>query len=979
MLRSFSFRLALSALLLPSLVAASAQTALPKRIVGAVSNASRTTIANSVHGQAKAAADLGATDPGMKLQGMTIHFNMTDAQSTALDVLLANQQNPASAQYHQWLTPAQYGAQFGVSSADIATISAWLSSQGFTVNGVPAGSNAISFNGTVGQAEAAFGTSIHNLSYNGETHFANVSDISVPSAFGSLVTGVTGLHNFRLKSKARTSVVKAPVKSAFTSSISGSHYVAPGDFYNIYDETPLLNNSINGTGVTIAVVGQTDVLATDIAAFRAASGLSVNAPTLDLVPAATYGGCDPGIYTSITAAQKACDDGYPPTSDDLAESSLDLEWAGAVAPGATVAFIYSQDVLGISLYYAIEANVAPIISLTYGLCEQGWGSTEINLLNGYFKQANAQGQTISVAAGDGGAADCDAGTTAIEGLAVDFPGSSPYVTDLGGTEFTDTTGTYWLSADATLAAGTAVPGATYSATGYIPEMVWNDNTSGATFSAGGGGVSAYFTKPAWQVGTPADSSRDVPDLSLNASDAHDPYLYCAAGSCVTGFRASDGQTLTVAGGTSFAAPNFAGILALIEQKTGSKIGNANPTIYALANSSTYKTSVFHDTTVGNNDDPCTSGTTGCPTGVTQVGYSATAGYDVASGWGSVDASQLVNAWTGVTPLGAGTLGANISTTNLSATPTSAVATVAGTNVSVLTASVTGTAATPTGTVQFLIDNVAVGSPVTLSSGVATYNLGVTCSLLGAHSASASYSGDGNYQGSKGPALYGASAGATGGASYSSNGTVGTTPLTITGSAGSCPDFSVTPASTTLSAATISSSSTLVVTAASVNAFTGTVTFSATTTSNGSGYAPTFTFTPASVTLTSGGTATTTLNISVPIAELQTPHLFPNSGSGIELAKNGGRIPWYAAGSGVTIASLLLIVLPRRRRLGALLVLLLSVAVVGGAGGCGASNTVSAPAVTATAAGTYAITIVGTYTSTSGSVNAHSTTVTYTVP
>ena len=293
---------------------------------------------------------------------------------------------------------------------------------------------------------------------------------------------------------------------------------------------------------------------------------------------------------------------------------------------------------------------------------------------------------------------------------------------MGGTMFNEGTATgatnNWLATDATFTAGTAVPLATYSATGYIPEAAWNDASLGA-YGGGGGGASAFFTKPTWQVGTPADAARDVPDLSLNASDGHDQLLLCvnvATGvSCGSGFRVSaSNSNLDAAGGTSFDSPIFGGMLALVEQKIGSRVGNANQTIYALGNNSTYykpgqntatnSTVVFNDVTNGNNAMACTAGSQSCGSGGT-AGYNAVNGYDLATGWGSVNLTNLANDWALVTPLGVGTLGSTTSVTNLSTSTSTATV---GATVT-LTATVTGSVSTPTGTVTFLANNVALAS------------------------------------------------------------------------------------------------------------------------------------------------------------------------------------------------------------------------------------------------------------------------------
>ena len=975
---------------------AAVQNSVADRIDTPVSDSIHVAIPESVHPRARVAADLGLAAANTRLQGMSIRFTMTAAQEAALDQLLVDLQDSSSPRYHQWLTPAQFAAQFGLSSGDIAKVTAWLTSQGFTVTGVAQGGTFVTFDGTVAQAQAAFATSIHSLSVNGETHFANITNAQVPSAFASVVAGITGLHDFRLKSRVRASVVKPE----YTSSVSLSHYLAPGDIYAMYDMEPLLTAGTNGTGVTIAVTGQVQILLPDVTAFRSASGLSANLPT----PTPANGGA---LATNNCSASTSSNCPSP-NLDDLGESSLDVEWSGAMAPSATVLYVNGQDIIANSMTQAIDQNLAPIVTISYGNCEAGWGSSVLNILNQLFKQANAQGQTILAASADVGATDCDNGSSAIEGLAVDFPASSPYVTGMGGTMLNEGSAlgatTYWLGTDGTYIAGTAVPGATYSATGYIPETTWNEDSPGFFFSASGGGASAFFAKPAWQVETgapgmttlvPTDASRDVPDLALDAASVHDPYLFCAQGSCVSGFRTAAGN-LTVAGGTSFDSQLFGGMLALVEQKIGGRIGNANPTIYALGNSAAYynptSTSVFHDITTGNNNNPCTAGTANCPYGGS-IGYTASTGYDLATGWGSIDLNNLANAWKVVTPLGSGSLGPNISATGLTASSTSVAAgasvtltaTVAGLTITSLpyTTLTTTPGPTPTGTVQFLVNNVIVGSGTLNASGVATYMFVTSCSTLGQQSMTAAYTGSAVYAGSIGPVLASAEAGRSGGAGVSSNGSVITTPLIVNVTAGTtCPYYTLTP---TTSSFTVASGGTIPaapITVAPLNGFVGTVTFTASSTTT-SGYVPSLSFNPASIIFNATNNTvsqTTTLTFSGITANLRMPNLPGQIDSGTMLARHSaGRTPWYAAGSGVTIASLLLLMLPRRRRLGGLLVLALSIAIIGGATGCGASSQAGPPTTTTNTnpyVGVYVVNIIGTYTSSTGTVLKNSTTVSY---
>jgi subtilase family serine protease len=916
---------------------------------------------------------------------MSIRFNMSATQEAALDQLLIDQQNPASPRYHQWLTPAQFAAQFGLSSTDIAKVSAWLTSQGFTVTGVANGGTFVTFAGTVAQAQQAFGTSIHNLSAKGDTHFANVTDVQVPSAIAGVVQAVTGLHNFRFQPRVRASVVKPD----FTSTISGSHFVAPGDIYTIYGVNTLAA-SANGTGETIAVVGQVDIYPADVVAFRSASGLS----TTNLPITIHAFGSDPGppVCNSCTTGAN---------QSDLAEASIDVEWSGAMAPSATIDFVNDINVLPgptgtDSMTYTIDNNLAPIISDSYGNCEAAWGTTTLNATNALFKQASAQGQTILAAAGDSGATDCDAGPTALEGDTIDFPGSSPYVTSMGGTQFNEGnatgTTTYWSGTTGTTGG---------SATQYIPEATWNDVTSVDQFGGGGGGASVFFAKPAWQAGTPADASRDVPDISLTASDSHDPFLYCvnvaASGNCTNGYRTAS-SNLTIAGGTSFDSQIMAGLLALIEQKLNTRLGNINPTLYALGNSSTYASQVFNDVTTGNNAMPCSQGTPDCGNGGV-AGFNAVTGYDLANGWGSVNVSNLATNWTKVTPLSGGSLGNNVSVTALTIPPScptsgaQCLTTVASGATVTLTATVTGSAGTPTGSMQFLANDIAVTTtPVAVVAGgantaTATYSWPATCSNLGQNVMAASYSGDANYQSSKGPILSAGQAGNTGGTGFANNGSIAVAPVEVQITSTTCPDFAVSTSAATETVAAGGTIPNVTITATPANGFTGTVTFSATVTST-SGYAPTIAFSPASASITSSAAVTTTLMLSGITAGLQMPTVPGKFDPGATVAQgNQGTTPvarekWYAAGSGVTIASMLLLILPRRRRrLGGLLLVALAVALIGGATGCGGnSQTISSGGTTNTNpyVGTYTVTVIGTFTNATGQATQHITTVTYLV-
>ncbi|MDB5975962.1 MAG: Peptidase propeptide [Nevskia sp.] len=600
-----------SALLLAFVAAADSPVALHDRIAAPLNARSSMVLNGSIHPLAQARYETGRVSGDIVLHGVSLYFARSAAQQADLEELLRQQQDPASPNYQAWLTPQQYASRFGISAADQAKITSWLLGQGFSIDSVSASGNRVSFSGSAARIESAFQTELHRYQVDGESHFANASDLSVPAALSGMVLGVRGVDDFRPKAHFRT----AP---RFTSSQTGNHLLAPGDLATIYNISPLYTAGLTGSGRTIAVVGQGAINLRDIQAFRSAAGLPAKDPVLTLVP-----------NNSVPV-----DNG----STDMEEADIDIEWSGGMAPNATINFVYAKNVFD-AMNYAIENNVAPVISISYGLCESQVGSAA-KTFDSTFLQANTQGQTIVTSSGDAGAADCDVAgkpnaTTTSNGLAVDFPASSPNVTGIGGTEFNDSNGTYWKPQ--------ASSDVIASALSYIPEFVWNDTSADLGLSASGGGKSSQFSKPSWQtgVGVPGDNARYVPDIALAASNGHVPYLFCTTvastgqGTCLNGFRDNSGN-LTSAGGTSFGAPVFAAILTLVAQKTGaSALGNVNPRLYQLAGSTT---TVFHDITSGNNNVKTTGGST--------IGYSAGVGYDPTTGLGSMDVSNLANAWAG---------------------------------------------------------------------------------------------------------------------------------------------------------------------------------------------------------------------------------------------------------------------------------------------------------------------------------------------
>ena len=370
-------------LFMPGLAAAQDTVARP-RIAAQVDESRLTVLRGNMHPLARPQNDQGKVDPSFNLERITMTFQPTAAQQADLDALLAAQQNPTSPNFHQWLSPEQYAGRFGIAQSDLDKVTAWLQAKGLAIVEIPRSRNWIVFSGTAAQVESALHSEVRSYTANGKTFYANSAEPSVPAALAGVVLGFRGLHNFPVKPRGLKSL-SASVQPKFTSSVSGNHFLAPGDFQTIYDLKPLYSAGIDGAGQNIAIVGQSNIKLTDIATFRSLSGLPANVPTLKLVPGST----DPLIV-----------DG------DVQEASLDIEWAGAVAKNATIIFVYSTNAFN-SLAYAIQQNLAPVISVSYGSCEPTFSTSDISGFVAMAKQANAQGITIVSASGDGGATDCD--------------------------------------------------------------------------------------------------------------------------------------------------------------------------------------------------------------------------------------------------------------------------------------------------------------------------------------------------------------------------------------------------------------------------------------------------------------------------------------------------------------------------------------------------------------------------------------------
>ncbi|ABF39464.1 peptidase S8 and S53, subtilisin, kexin, sedolisin [Candidatus Koribacter versatilis Ellin345] len=755
----------------------------------------------NVYPAARASVDQGVADGSLALSRMILILRRSPAQELELQKYLDDQKNPKATAYHHWLTPQQFGERFGSNGHDVATITQWLRSHGFTIDSVAKGNNVILFSGTHAQLSAAFHTSLHQYKVNGKLQIANATNPQIPAALALAVVGIAKLNDFPLMpmhanfggvTRHKGDAKWRPSKGApqFNTKISGSDFfaVGPADFAEIYNVKPLWDAGIDGTGQNIAIAGRSDINPADVDAFRSYFGLP--AKKLNVI----YNGGNPGFQFG-----------------DEGESDLDIEWSGAIAKNATINFVASastttSDGVELSAQYIIDNALAPVMSLSYGECEVGLGDAGNALINELWRQAAAEGITVMVSAGDAGSAACDQGQPfAGYGIAVNGLGSTPYNVAVGGTDLYGTylnASNYWNA--------TNDPTSKQSAKSYMPELPWNNSCGNpqllaayqslgypdkttedlcndvdlapyvANVVGGGGGASACtnssggdpttctdgYTKPAWQSGVPgipADTVRDIPDVSLFAGSGLWGSFYVFCESDVTpdlacNLDSGDDVQMLAAGGTSFASPAFAGVMALVNQKTNSSQGNANYDLYKLAGkqysgsgaaacdtsaATTVNACTFYDVSLGSNAMPCASGTLDCTLNDSShflgvlPSYSSNAGYDLTSGLGTINAFNLVDSWSDATT----TFSSSTTTLTLDSNSIAYGSTLTG---SIAVGASSG-GATPSGDASLITAAGTTGvgfGPFALRNGDAAFS--VTGTAPGTYSVTAHYAGDATF-------------------------------------------------------------------------------------------------------------------------------------------------------------------------------------------------------------------------------------------
>ncbi len=794
----------------------------PSRLTQPINEAQRVTLKGHVLRGLTPDMDLGLVEDSMPVH-LFLNLRRTPAQQADLDALLAAQQNPKSPAYHKWLTPEQFGARFGASDSDIQKTQEWLEAQGFEVVGVAKNKSVINLKTTAAGVREAFQAQLHYANIHGGKHFVTANEPTIPAAFSSLISGISGLNEITPRehhTPIHTERYDAdthkwlPVSSNGTDAAGAQpHYLDPGtghynvtpqDYYTIYNINPTLKAGNVGGAATIGILGSGPFDYGTVTNGKAAGGDVTTFRNLF------------GITTPLNLKIESGDANFPcivASGSDSGESALDVEWAGATAPGATLIFescAGSSDGSGFDFLTEtqalVDANVADIITSSIGFTEGALAGTQA--FETAFAQGAAQGQTFLSAQGDSGWDDADFGAPqGISGLNIDYPGSSTLVLSVGGTDFQDL-----YDVDA----GSSIPQSTYwsatnsqfygNALGYVPETTWNDSCASplvatttenggapgettATYcnspvfasqragGGGGGGISTLFAQPSWQTGIPGLSAsitkRVTPDISMFSSPGQ--YWGHSLAVCDTGGgQPCSAGSFGFSGGTSFAAPSLAGILGLLKTSTGSRQGLVQPALYALAkaqysagtacyaNGQTANTGittglpasscVFNDVTTNGNDNECQAGSTDCfsnpgasygvltaspNTSVFIDAYAAGAQYDIATGLGSLNVTNLLAKWNT----------AFTSSTTLKANPTSITAA----QTTSLTATVTGgqppNAGSPapalTGSITFKAGGVTVGTCM-LVSGSCSANVQGSALQPGANSITATFAGSQSY-------------------------------------------------------------------------------------------------------------------------------------------------------------------------------------------------------------------------------------------
>jgi subtilase family serine protease len=663
------------------------------------------TLPGNTRPEATAENDRGQVDENLLLEHMLLQLKRSPEQEQALGKLIDGLSDLKSSNFHKWVTPEAFGQSYGVAQQDLDTITRWLGSHGLVVNKVYPSRMVIDFSGTAAQVREAFRTEIHNLDVNGTAHVANMQDPKIPAALEPAVLGVVSLNDFRPHP-----MHKMHTNYTFTSGGVTNQAVVPSDLATIYNLNPLFSSGISGQGQTVVLIEDTNVKnSNDWNTFRSTFGLSsfTGATFTQVQPS----GCQsPGVngddiealldieYASAAAPSAAielaaCADTFSTFGGLIAVQNLvnganppaiismsygECEPITGAAGNAAFSAAFQQAVTeGVSVFVSAgdegasscDANQA---IATHGIAISGWASSPFD-----------------VAVGGTDFGDASAGTTSTYWNSTNtstFGSAKSYIPEIPWDD----------SCASVLLANSFSFSTTYGSSGFCNSssglnfLTTGSGSGGPSGCATGkpsvsgvvGGTCAGWAKPSWQalVGVPNDGVRDIPDVSLFAANGvwGHYYIFCDSDVANGGTPCTGSPSgWSGAGGTSFASPILAGIQALVNQKTNSRQGNPNPTYYMLAaaeygstgstscNSSlgnaAGSTCVFYDVTSGDMDVNC-KGAHNCylPSGTNGVlstsntaydpAYGTTAGWDFATGIGTVNALNLVNAWPTSAPV-----------------------------------------------------------------------------------------------------------------------------------------------------------------------------------------------------------------------------------------------------------------------------------------------------------------------------------------
>lgn len=659
------------------------------------------TLAGNTRPEAIATNDRGSVEDSFPLEHMLLQLQRSAEQEDAVRSFIDDLHDASSLNLHRWLTAEEFGRNYGPAPEDLQKITGWLESHGLKVNAIYPSGMVIDFSGTAAQVREAFHTSIHYYEVAGVRHIANASDPQIPAALAPVVAGVVSLHDFRPRS------MRIP-RREYTYTSAGVTYQAlvPADLATIYDLNPLFAGGITGAGQTVAVIEDSNLYsAADWSTFRSILGLSVysagSLATVHPAPASGRNNCaNPGVnsddveaildaewasaaapsasillascadtystFGGLFAMQNLINSSQPPSIMSISYGECEAE--NGASSNASFNSLYEQAVAeGISVFVAAgDENAAScdagMTGATHGIGVSAYASTPYNVAVGgtdfsdTFSGANSTYWSSTNSSTYGSALgyipEIPWNDSCAGGLLAQYLG----FTAVSGPESFCATRTAIEDGFLTVAGGSGGPSGCASGHPYVYGVV--------------GGTCRGYAKPSWQsvAGNPRDGVRDIPDVSLFAANGLWGHYYVMCFS-----DPSNGGTPCLgapsgwagAGGTSFASPIMAGIQALVNQKYGAQ-GNPNYVYYALASEPCPSSGcVFHDVTLGDNVVNCAGSidcygyaasqrgrAMGTPDGALSVSstlstpaYGATAGWDFATGIGSVDANNLVTNWS----------------------------------------------------------------------------------------------------------------------------------------------------------------------------------------------------------------------------------------------------------------------------------------------------------------------------------------------